>query len=332
MTEMPLYLNLILFCLGLCIIVKGSDLFLDNAVWIARASGISQLVIGATIVSVCTTLPELVSSVTASLKGAVDMAIGNAVGSIICNTGFILGGMLFFVVARIKREIFLVKGIFMVGLVGAALALVLPSSPEAVACLDRAEGCVLLIFLAVFMVVNYYESLHVEATVSESEDGEPLPVSRSEWIRRLGLFAGGGLFVAIGAYLLIEYGQRLASGLGVKESVISLVFVAFGTSLPELFTAISAVRKKAEDISVGNIFGANVLNIALVIGSSAVVRPLTVEDQWLVRLDIPVALAFCGFALCVGVARGRMGRKSGVVLVAGYVLYLVSMVALKRLG
>jgi len=226
----------------------------------------------------------------------------------------------------------LVKGVFMVGLVGAALVLVRPSSPGAAACLDRAEGCVLLIFLAVFLVVNYYESLHVEAKVCESDYGESLPVSRSQWVRRMGLFAGGGVLVAIGAYLLIEYGQRMASTLGASEAVISLVFVAFGTSLPELFTAISAVRKNAEDISVGNIFGANVLNIALVVGSSAVIRPLTVEDRWLVRLDIPVALVFCAFALCIGVARGRLGRKSGVFLVVGYALYLVSMVALKRLG
>ena len=332
MTGTPLYLNLILFCLGLYIIVRGSDLFLDNAVWIARASGVSQLVIGATIVSLCTTLPEFVSSVTASVKGAVDMALGNAIGSIICNTGFILGGMLFFVVARAKREIFLVKGIFMVGLVGVALALVRPSSQDGVARLDRAEGCVLLIFLVIFLVVNYYESLHVEAPASESDGGEPLPVSRAEWTQRMLRFAGGGVLVAIGAYLLIEYGQRVASDLGVKEAVVSLVFVAFGTSLPELFTAISAVRKKAEDISVGNIFGANVLNIALVTGSSAVIRPLTLEDQWLVRLDIPVALVFCGFALCMGVARGRMGRKSGALLMIGYVLYLASMIVLKRLG
>ncbi|MBT3376897.1 MAG: sodium:calcium antiporter [Lentisphaerae bacterium] len=332
MTQTPLYLNLLLFCLGLYIIVRGSDLFLDSAVWIARASGVSQLVIGATIVSICTTLPEFVSSVTASLKGAVDMALGNAVGSIICNTGFILGGMLFFVVARAKREIFLVKGVFMVGLIGVALALVRPSLVDGVARLDRAEGCVLLIFLAVFLVVNYYESLHVEAPASEGNGEAPLPVARSEWSRHMGLFAGGGLLVAIGAYLLIEYGQRIASDLGVKEAVVSLVFVAFGTSLPELFTAISAVRKKAEDISVGNIFGANVLNIALVTGSSAVIRPLTLEDEWLFRLDIPVALCFCGFALLVGVGRGRLGRKSGVCLVTGYVLYLVSMVALKRIG
>ena len=120
--------------------------------------------------------------------------------------------------------------------------------------------------------------------------------------------------------------------LGVKEAVISLVFVAFGTSLPELFTAISAVRKKASQITIGNIFGANVLNMTMVTGTAAMIRPLTVEDHWLARFDVPVALFVCTAAFCSGVFTGQMSRKTGIILLVLYAGYLVSMVVMGRIG
>ena len=322
-----IYLNLPLFVLGLVIIIRGSDLFLDNAVWMARAAGISQVIIGATVVSLCTTLPELVSSVTAALKGTADMALGNAVGSVICNTGLILGAALLFVTARIQREVFLIKGVFMVGSLLAAFFLLMPTPRNAPLQLSRPEGAVLLIVLAVFMVVNYYESLHgADKPVYDGPPDELIRVTRKEWIRRLAVFALGAALLTFGAYLLIEYGQRLARNLGVSEAVISLVFVALGTSLPELFTAISAVRKKAEGISVGNIFGANVLNLSLVIGATASIRPLEVREPLLLWYDIPVATGLCGCAFAAGLVRGRVGRKTGSLLLLLYAAYLISMI------
>ena len=326
-----IYINLPLFLIGLLVIIKGSDLFLDNAVWMARISGISQVVIGATIVSFCTTMPELVSSVTAVLKGTSDMAIGNAVGSIICNTGLILGVVLFFTVARIRREIFLIKGTFMIGAILVGLFLMWPSEPGGKFILDRQEGLVMLVLLVVFIVVNYYESLHTvdepSSDVIESPDGKnlevPPRVTGGEVVKRLAFFALGALAVAIGAYLLVEFGKRMAGNFGVSEAVISLLFVALGTSLPELFTGISAIRKNAEAVSVGNIFGANVLNMVLVVGTSATIAPLEPNDSLLVRFDIPVSLAICTTAFLVGLARGKVGRKTSFTLLGIYALYLI---------
>jgi len=326
-------INLVLFVIGLLVIIKGSDLFLDSAVWIASASGVSQIVIGATIVSLCTTAPELVSSCTASIRGAPDMALGNAVGSVICNTGLILGVVFVAYTAHIKREILLVKGTFMIGTLAAALCLALPQPGQSKYCITRLEGGVLLVILAVFLVVNYYESIHgFEETPDEKTAQANAPdVNQSDWGKHIGLFIAGGVFVAIGAYLLVAYGQRLARNFGVSEAVIALLFVALGTSLPELFTAISAIRKKAENISVGNIFGANVLNIALVTGSAAMIQPVDLADKYLARLDIPVALGVCSFVFLVGLVRGRIGRKTGVCLLIGYVGYIGSMFFLRRL-
>jgi cation:H+ antiporter len=326
-----LYINLPLFLLGLFIIIKGSDLFLDSAVWMARASGISQVVIGATVVSFCTTLPEMVASTTASFKGASDMALGNAVGSVICNTGLILGIVLLLTVARIRREIFLIKGAFMLGALLIGLILIFPSGQEQQFLLSRQDGLVLLVFLAIFVVVNYYESLHTMDAPATTA-AETVVVTRAALLKNLSLFAGGALTVVAGAWLLIEFGQRLARNVGMNEAVISLLFIALGTSLPELFTAISAIRKKAQNISVGNIFGANVLNLAFVVGTSSVIRPISPKDRWLASFDIPFALVICSIAFGIGWMRGRVGRKTGLALLGCYVAYLISIVAMKRLG
>lgn len=332
-----LYLNLPLFILGLLIIIKGSDLFLDNAVWIARASGISQIVIGATIVSFCTTLPEMVSSCTAAFRGSADMALGNAIGSVICNTGVVLAIVLLFCVVRIRREVFLIKGAFMIGALVISLVLIWPGPGETVFRLSRLEGFVLIVFLGIFLVVNYYESLHIQKEPGsvQSLDGpapEPGVVTRRELLRRLAFFLAGAVAVTVGAYLLVEFGQRLARNIGVSEAVISLLFVALGTSLPELFTAISAIRRNAEGISVGNIYGANVLNMALVVGSAALIRPLEPQDQNLPRFDIPVALLICTVSFIFGLCRGSMGKKTGFSLLALYAAYLVSMFVMGRIG
>ncbi len=330
-----LFLNLFFFVLGLVIIIRGSDLFLDNAVWIARSYGISQIVIGATLVSFCTTLPEVVSSVTASLKGSGDMAIGNAVGSVICNTGLILGFMLIMITARIRREVFLVKGVFMLGSLFILLCLI-PGIASGELLIDRLEAVVLLVILAIFVVVNYYESIHnADTTYSLNHDDKKTETviypAAGDLFRHLLWFMAGAASVTLGAWLLVEFGQKLARNLGVSEAVVSLLFVALGTSLPELFTAISAVRKKAEQVSVGNIFGANVLNVALVTGAAAFIRPLRPTDNFITSVDIPMAVLLGTTAFFFGLIRGRMGRKIGITLLAMYGFYLVSMVLLQRL-
>lgn len=325
--------NLLLFVVGLAIIIKGSDYFLDAAVWCARAFGIPQIVIGATIVSICTTLPELVSSATAAIRGSGDIALGNAVGSIIFNTCFILGMVLLFTCVRIRKEIFLIKGIFMLGAIAIALLLALPGPHANGLSIERYEGMILLVVLVIFLVVNYYESLHAEGAAAQAPGGEPPPERDLSGLgANAAKFAGGAAAVTVGAYMLVEYGQRLARDFGVGEAVISLIFIAFGTSLPELFTAISAVRKKAENVSVGNIFGANVLNMALVVGASATIRPLTPKDPWFAPVDIPVALAVCTLAFASGLFKGVVGRKTGILLLACYVAYLGAMVFLGRFG
>ena len=335
MTAIPdiIWLNLPLFVLGLVIIIKGSDLFLDSAVWGARAFGVPQIIIGATIVSLCTTLPELVSSCTASLKGSGDIALGNAVGSIFCNTTLILGIVLVLMGARIRREVFLIKGIFMLGALLFGLFLLLPADHQTGFCIDRYEGLILLVFLVIFLVVNYYESLHMSAQAkSLNEPTDTIRGDFSGWGKYVFLFFLGAVTVTLGAYMLVEFGQRMARNLGISEAVVSVVFVALGTSLPELFTAIAAIRKNAEDISVGNIFGANVMNMALVVGASSTIRPLTPADPRLAHMDIPAALIVCSIVFFAGLIKGKLGKKTGILLLTCYVVYMGLRLVMGRMG
>jgi len=333
-----LLVNIIFFSVGLIVILKGSDLFLGSAIWIAKTSGVSQIIIGATIVSLCTTMPELISSVTAALRGASDMALGNAVGSIICNTGLILGLLLVLLPVTIRREIYMIKGVFMLGALIMAIMMLIPGidQPDLMQ-ISRAEGGIMLTVLIIYLVVNYYESLHAgpDTEIIVGIDAPPqlaAAVSHRDWLHQILLFAGGMLMVGVGAWILVEFGQKIARNLGASEAVVSLLLLAFGTSLPELFTAISAVRKKAEQISIGNIFGANVLNLTLVSGVSALVRPLQLEDAFLARVDLPVAMLICTCIYAVGLISGRLGRNSGILLLLLYTSYIISMFSMGRIA
>ena len=333
-------IHTVLFVLGLVVIVFGSNLFLDSAIWIARVSGLSQLVIGATVVSLCTTVPELVSSATAALKGSADMAMGNAIGSIICNSTFILGVVLLFTVAKVCKERFLVKGTSLLLALLIAFLVAVPWGTVTLASLlkgqeqafriGRFEGAILVLLALVYLVVNYVEARHEGPAAT---DAPPPPAATArDWLANVLRFAAGAVCVGVGAWLLVEFGQRLARGLGMSEAVISLVFVAFGTSLPELFTAITALRKGAHDISVGNIMGANVLNIFLVTGVAGMLRPLSFRDPNLVLLDIPFALVVSLCLFAYGLRAGRVGRGVGICLLATYAAYLASLVLMGRVG
>ncbi len=332
-----LAINLALFLIGLVIIIKSSDLFLDKAIWIARVYKISELVIGSTLVSLCTTLPEMVSSITAAAQGSGDMAVGNAVGSVICNTGLILGILLLFTTAAISRELFMLRGVFMLGTL--TIGYVAITSPAETLLITRGEGVIFLVVLSIYLVVNYYESLHgVVLPLPSSQPAEPATEgcrpdrSARRLASQLATFLMAALGVVFGAWLLITFGQRLARNIGISEAVVSLVFISLGTSLPELFTAIAAIRKKAQNISVGNIFGANILNMSLVVGASATIVPLQPRDGFLRSIDIPFALAFGIVAFSFGVVRARIGRTTGIMLLLLYLVYLSSMLFTGRIG
>lgn len=251
-------MTVLLFLAGLVLIVKGGDWFLDGAVWIAEATGVPRFIIGATIVSLATTLPELTVSVTGVLQGEVDLAVGNAVGSVTANIGLILGiSVLCLPSAVIRKQFDLKAGLMVTGALLLSILCrggVLPFAPS-------------LLLFVVFLIYLGSNLADARASMAESREGRRgrRSVSRRQMAMKLFLFAIGIAAIVAGSRLLIDYGSELALLLGVPASIVGVTMVAIGTSLPELVTTVTAIVKKEASMSVGNIIGANVIDLTMIL-------------------------------------------------------------------
>lgn len=317
---MEIWITVGLFLLGLLLIVKGGDWFLDGAVWIAEISGVPRFIIGATIVSLATTLPELTVSVTGVLSGEVDLAVGNAVGSVTANLGLILGISVVCIPSVVNKKQFNTKALLMV--LGAVLLLVL------------CRGGVLaflpsLLLFAVFIIYLANNVMDAKTSMAESREERPdeRNVSKRKMALKLFLFVLGITAIVIGSDLLIDYGSELALLLGVPSSIIGVTMVAIGTSLPELVTTLTAIAKKEASMSVGNIIGANVIDLTMILPICSAVSGgrLTIGQQT-TALDLPACLVLCCLSVVPPLVKGRFYRWQGVAMLAVYAAYVVVLV------
>lgn len=306
---------ILLFILGLVFIIKGGDWFVDAAGWIAEVSGIPRFIVGATIVSLATTLPELFVSCIAASKGQADMAIGNAIGSVTANTGLIMALSMVFLPSALKRKDYLFKSVLLMGTV--ALLWLLCSDGT----LPMARGVIMFVVFAVFI----WENVRAAKKSSENEIvSKPEKPTRETVLRYILLFVLGAAGIVIGSNLLVDNGTLLAQRLGVPENVIALTAVAIGTSLPELVTAITSIVKKEASLSVGNVIGANLIDTALILPVCSLISGGTLHvSPATVRIDMPVCLAVTMIALIPALISQRFRRWQGVVLIAIYVAYLL---------
>ncbi len=316
-----------LFILGLIAIIKGGDWFVDSSIWIAKVTGVPSIIIGATIVSFATTLPELLVSTSATLKGVTDIAIGNAIGSTICNIGLISGIIIFMKPGMVNQKIFSKKAILMVGV--ALLTGILAWDNT----LSRIESMILLSGVIVFFYINIraYQGM-------AGNDRKIIEVNRKEILGAIGKFVLGSFLIIIGSNLLVDNGIILARLFNIPESVIGLTLIALGTSLPELVTGIMAIRKNDSALGLGNIIGANVLNISMIIGTSGLIAKsqlvLTLSDidflgivkagvPQTLYFDLPISILFMLVMVLPGIIWGKMYKKQGAVLLSMYATYVV---------
>lgn len=303
------------FIVGLVLIIKGGDWFVDSAAWFAEATGIPKFVVGATVVSFATTLPELLVSVRAAMNGSAQLAIGNAVGSVTANTTLIMGVSLVAMAGLVNRKEFAFKGgLFLastVGLTVLSLSGVLPVWSAFI---------LWAIFLA-FMISNVMEGKK-NATIesNESFDKKEVP-SKILW------FVIGTASIVFGAEFLVSSGKTLASGIGISETIIGFTVIALGTSLPELVTTLTAIRKKESSLSVGNIIGANIIDTTLILPLCAVIngQALPVDRVNLV-FDFPVCIAACAVAVVPTIIQGKFKKWQGFALLAIYAFYMLFLV------
>lgn len=308
-------LVILLFVVGLVLIIKGGDWFVDSAVFIANLTGIPKFIIGATIVSVATTLPELTVSVTGVIDGELDLAVGNAVGSVTANIGLIMGISLVCMPAVIKRSQFWLKGVLM-----SAAALLLW-----ILCKDGTLH--MLPSFALFVLLAVYVWDNIRDAKNDVGSDERELVDKKELPQQLVMFVVGVAAIVVGSKLLIEYGSEIALLLGVPSAIIGVTMVAIGTSLPELITTLTAIRKRESSMSIGNIIGANIIDLAMILPICSVVSDgkLTIAEQSY-ALDMPMCFAMTVIAVLPSLIKGKLYRWQGILMLALYAVYVVILV------
>ncbi len=310
--------DILLIAVGFALVAKGGDLFVDSSIFIGRALRIPRFVIGGTLVSLATTAPELVVSVTAASMGDSGIALGNAVGSCICNIGLIVGLVAIIMPVEVDRPDFIRRAAWMAG--GGVLVVAFSWDGS----MERMYGLLLLAGAVAYLAWDLAGILRSRRqSASEAED----PDAAEGLGAAVGWFAVGGVCVIVGSRLLVTSGQGLAAALGVPSAIIGFSVIAIGTSVPELVTGVTAARKGVPDLSLGNILGANVLNLLLVVGLSGTIQPLQLDAfsqlygfPWLGIFFVAVI----GAVLRFGVLR----RAAGIALLLLYALYVIGLVSL----
>lgn len=358
----------ILLILGILLVVKGGDWFVDAASWIAEVSGIPTFIIGATIVSLATTLPEILVSSIAAGQGNAGMAIGNAVGSVNCNIALIMAISLLFMPAKFKRKDYVAKMVLLI----VAISVLWAVSATADGTVTWWEALIVLAIFAVFMVENVLSAKRHSKELVEAVDAPDdsqnkdnvksvleghgilacyvdkrnaskitikktgMVIEKKDIFKYIILFVIGAGSIVIGAQLMCDNGAMFAQNLGMSDDLVGVTILAVGTSLPELVTTITAIIKKKSDLSVGNVIGANIIDIALILPLCSIIStakfgtPLPVASQSAV-LDFPFCLAVAGVALIPALVMGKFKRWQGALLLAGYVTY-ITLLVLNTLG
>ena len=308
----------LLFIVGLLCLIKGGDWFVDGATGIARRFHVPELLIGATVVSIGTTLPEVMVSTTSALTGHGEIAYGNAIGSVICNAALIAAitiavrpGKVDPKSLRTPVAFFFVAAAFYAGVA------------YTTGSFTRPVGLILLAMFVAYIICNVLAMKNAPAPEEDEEQGET-----GSFAKELGLLAIGAVLIAVGADLLVDNGTLIAQALGVPESVIALTCGALGPSLPELVTAITSLAKGHGALSLGNVIGANVFNLVLVSGVSVTLAPFSIPQNSTIAgmnaslvMDIPVMFAVMLLLTLPALIKGKLSRPQGIALLCIYAAF-----------
>lgn len=313
---MEILLQIVLLVVGFIMLVKGADWFVDGAAGVADRFGIPQLVIGLTIVAMGTSAPEAAVSVTAALKENAGIAIGNVVGSNILNILIILGLTSVIIATAVAKSTIKIEIPYMLIITGILLAMGFTGNV-----VSFVEGIILWVLFIVYLTYLFIMAKKNKEEVEEEAKKSPM------WKLLLGVVVGLVL-VVLGSDVTVDAATALATAIGLSERFIGLTIVALGTSLPELFTSVSAAIKGKADIAIGNIVGSNIFNILFVIGTAALITPVPFEPNF--RIDSVIAIA-AGVMLLVCVLNkdNKLKRPHGVIMLLSYAIYFAYLLQLQ---
>jgi cation:H+ antiporter len=313
--------EILLLAAGIALMFKGSDYFVEASVGIGERARLPRVVVGGTLVSIATTSPELVVSIVSGIQKAPGLAVGNALGSAAANLGFI------FALAAIMRPFEISPGelrwrsIVILGLTALLFVMTIDLT------LPRWRGLILLAVGLVYLFLDYRRGM-----ARYAEHGEVLGSTVTAKYTTIGrivfFFSLGAAMVIGGSVLLVDSGTAIAGALGVPNLIVGLTVVAFGTSLPELATAIAAVRKKVFDLAAGNLIGANALNLTIITGTAASISPLSLNRLTQIYTFPAILIIFGTFFLFVRSKHG-LARWEGVAIMGMYLAFIAGVVFLE---
>ena len=345
---METVLMYVLFIIGLVLIIKGGDWFVDSASWIAEVAGVPKFVIGATIVSIATTLPEMIVSITATAQGNVDMAAGNAIGSVTANSAMIMGLFIVCMPFAVKRKEFAPKALMMLAASATLVLGCIFTKKEQLSFEGETNDYYRLTLIGIIVLAIIFIAFFIENFISlknENTQIEPSPdniglqpedgiiptkesATSKDWTKNIAFFVAGAAGIVIGAQLLVTYGTNIAVSLGIPQRIISVLAIAIGTSLPELVTTITAIRKKAGALSVGNILGANIIDLSLILPICSAVSAgkgsgMLAVSAASVEIDMIVCLAAIAIAVIPTIITKKFHRAQGIIMLTGYLGYVL---------
>ena len=306
------------------LLIKGGDWFVDGATGIAERFHVPEIIIGATVVSIGTTLPEVMVSATSALTGHGEIAYGNAIGSIICNTSLIAALTVAIRPGPVDTKALKTPVLFFFG--SAAIYVI---NAYVTGYFGRPLGILLLAIFVVYLVVTVRQGFKNPAgAAAEEAEAVEEEAAKNSLVKDILLLVIGAALVAVGADLLVDNGTLIAQALGVPESVIALTFVALGTSLPELVTAITSLAKGHGSLSLGNVIGANIFNLVLVSGASMTLAPFRIPQSSTLFgvnsslvLDVPLMLFVMAFLTLPALKTKKLSRYQGIVLLILYAAF-----------
>jgi len=309
-----LILEILILVVGIALIFKGSDLFVDASIAIGRIAHLPRVVVGGTIVSLATTTPELTVAIIAGINKVPELALGNALGSVAANIGLILALAAVISPFKLASGEFRWRSALMLGLVIVLILMTLDLR------LPQWRGLILVGIGMIYLFIDYRQGRNLNTKHAEvSAETANIRLKSRRVI--MSFFLIGAAMVTGGSQLLVNSGTAIAEAIGVPPVFIGLTMVAIGTSLPELATTVTAVRKRVFDLSVGNLIGANILNLTIIIGTTACISPLTLNTITQIY-TIPVILVILSVFFLIVSIKSRLTRRDGILLIMLYLIFI----------
>ncbi len=319
-----MFLEILLIIIGFVFLVKGADFLVVAATSIAKKFGLSEMLIGLTIVALGTSLPEVFVTIISAMEGHSDLIIGNAIGSCICNFLLVIGITSLIKPVRLDKRI--VKRHLPIGMAAMVLLLILGNTNKVngVGIITRWQGVILLLCTLIYILYTIYEEKYVKNKNIDIEILEEVESKEESSVLKVILFMIiGALGLKFGADFVVDNSVAVASRVGLSERFIGMTIVAIGTALPEIITGVIAAKKDGTDLLIGNISGSNILNLCLLIGLGAIINPLSFASDFNMGIVILFIITIFIQEIAILSDRSELDRNKGLLLIAIYIVYIL---------